>query len=88
MYVLEGSRLGAKYLIRSVMQSPDPLVAQTTGYLGHGADERLWQSFLAALETHGAALADDRGVSAGAHRAFDLFAQAAARERCNGPVPA
>jgi heme oxygenase (biliverdin-IX-beta and delta-forming) len=81
MYVLEGSRLGAKYLIKSVKQSTDPVVAQATAYLGHGAGDRFWQSFLSLLECHGETLADDAAVVDGARRAFDLFALAAARAR-------
>jgi heme oxygenase (biliverdin-IX-beta and delta-forming) len=37
MYVLEGSRLGAGYLLRMVAQSADPLIAGARAYLGHGA---------------------------------------------------
>jgi heme oxygenase (biliverdin-IX-beta and delta-forming) len=36
MYVLEGSRLGAKVLVKRVTQSADAAVAQATAYLSHG----------------------------------------------------
>lgn len=79
MYVLEGSRLGAKVLLRDVERSPDPIVAEATDYLRHGSEERLWQSFLAQLERHGAALPNETAAADGAARAFDLFARATAR---------
>jgi heme oxygenase len=75
LYVLEGSRLGARFLVRSVAASPDPLVAATTAYLRHGEGEGLWPAFLTLLEQH--APDHDRAVAA-AKRAFALFAEAAA----------
>jgi heme oxygenase (biliverdin-IX-beta and delta-forming) len=44
-YVLEGSRLGARVILQTVMTSPDPQIARTTGFLRHGSGERLWESF-------------------------------------------
>jgi heme oxygenase len=85
MYVLEGSRLGARYLLKNAEASPDPRIAAATAYLRHGAAEHLWQSFLPKLESHGAALGDQDGVIAGAQRAFDLFAEAAARLKREAP---
>jgi heme oxygenase len=76
MYVLEGSRLGARMLLRQVAQSRHPEVLEARAYLGHGAGSNLWQSFLTALEFHGARLSDDRGVVRAALRAFDRFAAA------------
>lgn len=47
LYVLEGSRLGARFLARQARASlDDPPLA----YLTHGHDEDLWRSFLAWLE--------------------------------------
>jgi heme oxygenase len=77
MYVLEGSRLGAAVLLKQVAASPDPAVAGATAYLAHGAGERLWPSFLALLEQHGARLGYAAGVIDGANQAFALFAAAA-----------
>jgi len=77
MYVLEGSRLGAGLLLLKVRQSPDPLVAQTTAYLGHGTGSHLWQSFLAMLERHARRLSDSSKAIAAARSAFGLFEQAA-----------
>jgi len=80
MYVLEGSRLGAHILLKRVSQSTDLVVAATTAYLGHGAHQQLWRSFLVMLERHGATLkktlSREEDVINGAQQAFALFAQA------------
>ena len=77
LYVLEGSRLGAAYLLRTVKQSSDPLVSGNTAFLGHGAGRHFWPKYLAALECHADELAEDDLVRS-ARSAFDLFAHAAA----------
>jgi len=79
MYVLEGSRLGAQVLLKSVALSSDAVVTQATAYLSHGAGRHLWQSFLALLERHAETMSGDMGAVDGARRAFDLFAEAIAR---------
>jgi heme oxygenase len=80
MYVLEGSRLGAQVLLKTVSQSSDPAVAAATAYLGHGAGQHLWRSFLVMLERHGATLkrtlSSEKDVVDGARQAFALFAHA------------
>ncbi|MBL8265566.1 biliverdin-producing heme oxygenase, partial [Steroidobacter sp.] len=59
LYVLEGSRLGARMLLDQVSTSGDPAVRSASSYLSHGqpGPERpgLWRSFLQQLETHEAA---------------------------------
>lgn len=77
MYVLEGSRLGAKFLLKTVADAADPRIGEATAYLGHGAGRRLWQSFLAKLEAEQACEADEAIEAAGA--AFAAFEQAADR---------
>lgn len=77
LYVLEGSRLGAAYLLRTVKACSDPLISGTTAFLGHGAGRQFWPHYLAALEAHADELAEDDLVRA-ARTAFDLFAHAAA----------
>lgn len=77
MYVLEGSRLGAKILLRTVTNSSDPLVAGTTEYLRHGAGQDLWRSFLVTLGKY-APVSSEAGVVNAALRAFTLFDEAAA----------
>jgi heme oxygenase len=76
LYVLEGSRLGAAYLIKSVKCSPDQRVSSATAYLGHGAGLGLWPSFVAALEGYSDELTDPEEIVQPAKRAFDLFAEA------------
>jgi heme oxygenase (biliverdin-IX-beta and delta-forming) len=79
MYVLEGSRLGAKYLLRGVAHAPDPVVTSATAYLGHGAGQHFWQSFLVALEQEPATPDDEAEIIDAAEQAFSMFAEAAAR---------
>ena len=79
LYVLEGSRLGARFLVQLVMRSHDPVVRDATAYLRHGEGRRLWPSFLALLE-HEARDHDVTELTAGATGAFALFAEAAAGE--------
>jgi heme oxygenase (biliverdin-IX-beta and delta-forming) len=78
MYVLEGSRLGAKYLLRAVAAGGDPKIAAATRYLSHGAGLRLWPAFLQTLEDQPVTPQDEAAIIAGAHLAFALFAEAAA----------
>jgi heme oxygenase len=79
MYVLEGSRLGAKALLRVVAESPDPRVRQATAYLAHGERQQLWQRFLCALQRHSEHLTDTHSAIATARQVFALFGQAARR---------
>ncbi len=78
MYVLEGSRLGARFLLAQVQKSPDPAVASTIAYLSHGAGDQLWRSFLGLLEQYAAKLDDSAKVIAAARWTFSLFELAAA----------
>lgn len=77
MYVLEGSRLGAKFLLKTVADSADPRVGEATAYLSHGTGKRLWQSFLSKLADDGSC-DEDEAIEA-ARRAFAAFEQAADR---------
>jgi len=79
LYVLEGSRLGAKFLLRMIARSADPQVSQATAYLRHGAGQPLWPRFLARLESEPVIPVDESEAVSGARRAFALFAEAAAR---------
>jgi heme oxygenase len=79
MYVLEGSRLGARLLLEDVRQSSDAVVTGATAYLAHGAGHPLWQSFVESLERHAASLDDDTRAITAARRAFGLFEDAMAR---------
>jgi len=79
LYVLEGSRLGAKFLVRQVTRSTDPLVRAATAYLRHGENERFWPSFLDLLARELPSPAEEEDMIAGAQWAFARFAEAAAR---------
>jgi len=79
LYVLEGSRLGAAYLIRSVQRSAEPRVRCATAYLGHGAGLKLWPRFVALLENYADELADREAIVQPAKRAFELFAETVAQ---------
>ena len=76
LYVLEGSRLGAKYLLRGVAAS-DSVVGSATDYLSHGAGQHFWQSFLAALEQEPATPDDEAEIIDAAELTFSMFSQAA-----------
>jgi heme oxygenase len=70
-YVLEGSRLGGKVLLRRVMENPDPVAREATHYLRHGMGTDLWPRFIEQLE--GTVCGVDDAI-AGARAAFGLFA--------------
>lgn len=74
LYVLEGSRLGARVILRELDPSIHALGA--TQYLRHGEDAGLWQSFLTALENTPAARSDVAAVEAAANSAFAVFQRA------------
>ena len=79
MYVLEGSRLGAKFLLRTVADAADPRVGRATAYLSHGAGQRLWQSFLARLADEDLGPSDEDETIVAAQAAFAAFERAADR---------
>lgn len=68
LYVLEGSRLGARMILRGLSGFSGP-----TSYLSHGHGKPLWQTFLARLEASGPAQANPEIVIAGATAAFEQF---------------
>jgi heme oxygenase len=78
LYVLEGSRLGAKLLLRRVLGHPDPVVRGATHYLSHGADRDLWRPFVDRLEASDAVRDAPDQVIAGARSAFLAFRPEAA----------
>lgn len=77
LYVLEGSRLGGKVLLRQVLASSDPDVRGNARFLRHGEGARLWPSFAAWLATRPADA--EAAAIRGALRAFALFETAQAR---------
>lgn len=72
LYVLEGSRLGARVLSRQVEAADRSL---PLGYLTQGEGERLWPSFLAWLETPSVGMQTDE-CEAGARYGFQCFSDA------------
>lgn len=73
LYVLEGSKLGGRVLLRRVLAARDPRVRAASAYLGHHQPGG-WARFTAVLNG-GAAPLD--GLRAGADAAFALFGAAA-----------
>jgi len=73
LYVLEGSRLGARVLVPDLLAGGSARVQAATRYLRHGEGHRLWQSFLAHLESSQPARACPAETIAGARAAFALF---------------
>ncbi len=78
LYVLEGSRLGAVYLLRVVSAAADPRVRRATRYLRHGAGQGLWRSFLARLADEPATPEGESRMIETARMAFVTFATAMA----------
>ncbi|MEX2629119.1 MAG: biliverdin-producing heme oxygenase [Tistlia sp.] len=72
-YALEGSRNGARLMMRVVARSDDPAVRATTGFLGHGGSEALWTSFLALLDRRPASESESSEASAGARAVFEAY---------------
>jgi heme oxygenase len=89
LYVLEGSRLGAKILARDAQASADPRMCAATRYLRHGEGQRLWPSFVERLEASDATTRAPHEAVAGALAAFALFGETPAclepAELCDAP---
>ena len=76
-YVLEGSRLGAALILRTVETSDDPRVRGATRFLSHGDGQSFWSSFKAMLARIDQ---DDDAIAracAAAVQAFERFIAAA-----------
>ncbi len=73
LYVLEGSRLGGRLLVRRALANADPRVRAATHYLGHGAGADFWGGFLRRLEGSEAVAASPERTMLGAREAFGLF---------------
>lgn len=77
LYVLEGSRLGARWLHARVCSGIDSQNDDARSYLA-AHNPSLWRSFLEVLESSPHA-ADTQGMIAGARYAFMLFQHSLAR---------
>jgi heme oxygenase len=73
LYVLEGSRLGARLLVPDLLAGGSTRVRAATRYLRHGEGHRLWQSFLTHLESSQPVRECPDEAIAGARIAFALF---------------
>jgi len=71
LYVLEGSRLGARVLLQQILAAA-PDLKPATKFLSHGNDHRLWTTFLQILEAK-VGVNDLAESIQGAHQAFALF---------------
>jgi heme oxygenase len=80
LYVLEGSRLGAKLVARRLSATVDHRARAAMRYLTHGQGCRLWESFLARLESAAATQSSGDHVLAGARMAFARFCAPALTE--------
>jgi heme oxygenase len=73
LYVLEGSRLGAKFLTRTVLTGATERMRGATRYLRHGEGKPLWPTFLQRLESSIAVKRAPADAVAGAQFAFACF---------------
>lgn len=73
LYVLEGSRLGSRVVLRQLQMSAPTQLKGATRYLSHGEGLPLWKTFLAQLEASQPARDDPEAAIAGARAAFELF---------------
>lgn len=78
LYVLEGSRLGARLLTRRVLATGTPSMHRATRYLRHGEGKPLWQTFLCRLEASAAVRRAPKCAVAGAIAAFACFTERSA----------
>ena len=77
VYVLEGSRLGARLLLREAQFTLGPAARAAMRYLSHGQGLPLWQTFLQRLEASPDVCREPEHAAAGARAAFQLFLTAA-----------
>ena len=75
-YVLEGSRLGAHLILRSVANSDDAVVRSATRFLRHGEGNNLWGSFQTVLSQIDGNAVAIRRACLGANAAFAYFLNA------------
>lgn len=75
LYVLEGSRLGGRVILRMVEAQPIRGHGVTTHYLSHGQGLQLWATFLESLEASAEVRRNPDLAIGGATAAFKLFLQ-------------
>lgn len=72
LYVLEGSRLGARLILKQ-LEAAGEHIRRNSRYLAHGVESDLWRSFAARLESEPAVSRDPAAVVAAAQTAFTVF---------------
>lgn len=70
LYVLEGSRLGGKLLVRRVVSVSEAVPA---AFLEHGSGSQLWRSYLNWLDSQSFGPASRREAVTSARSVFDLY---------------
>ncbi|MET0660430.1 MAG: biliverdin-producing heme oxygenase [Steroidobacteraceae bacterium] len=85
VYVLEGSRLGARMLLPRAQASGSPVVRANCRFLS-AQQPMLWRVFLERLESADDA-ADEQAVVAGAQDAFALFERSFSLALAHQPTP-
>lgn len=86
LYVIEGSRLGGKMILKTVLESGDDDMIAATQYLRHGETDRLFHSFLDAASEHLTGTADIEDAAAAATAVFALFEESLNRASAAAPV--
>ena len=86
LYVLEGSRLGARLLLAEVEATLLPTTQVATRYLSHGQGLSLWPTFLQRLEASPQVRREPEQAVAGARAVFWQFLTASSECLCDGVV--
>jgi heme oxygenase len=72
-YVLEGSRMGARFVLQVILTSADPKLAAATQFLRHGSEAGFWNSFKTVLTTIDDKPRAIQNACDGARSAFAVF---------------
>ncbi|HEU0061353.1 MAG TPA: biliverdin-producing heme oxygenase [Hyphomicrobiaceae bacterium] len=86
LYVLEGSRLGARLLLAEVEAALSPASRAATRYLSHGQGLSLWPTFLQRLEASQQVRREPDAAAAGARAVFRQFLAASGDGICDGVI--
>ena len=86
LYVLEGSRLGARLLLAEVEAALSPASRAATRYLSHGQGLSLWPTFLQRLEASQQVRREPDAAAAGARAVFRQFLAASGDGLCDGVI--
>jgi heme oxygenase len=84
LYVLEGSRLGARLVLREAQAELGEAVRVATRYLSHGQGQPFWPTFLRRLEKSSSVRRQPELTVAGARAAFRYFLIACDNDHSRG----